>query len=418
MLDLLVIGAGLSGLSAALAAAEAGMQVRIVAKGMGALHWSAGTLDVLGYLPGNPIAIESPYAAIDALAEDHPYRHVGVHAVRASVDTFQRWMQDAGAAWFGTGEGNLLLPSPAGAVRPTLLAPATQKAGEILPSAAGGMPMLIVGVEGMRDFYPLLIAENLERQGYRARGAFVPWDAASQMRDRNTVQLAEGLEETQQLDALARALKPLTKAGERVGLPAILGMDKRDAVVTALQEMVGAPIFEIPTLPPSVPGIRLYRALAGLLEARGVRIETNMEAIGFQSNQGVIEAVATATSARPLLHFARNFLLATGGILGGGFEGGADGRVREKVFMLPLTSPEGRSHWFRPQFFDAQGQPIFRSGVRVDGRLQPLTQGGDPVYLNLWAAGGALAGSDPIVEHSLEGVALATGITVARHLTH
>ena len=36
MLDLLVIGAGLAGLSAALNAAEAGFSVRVIAKGMGA----------------------------------------------------------------------------------------------------------------------------------------------------------------------------------------------------------------------------------------------------------------------------------------------------------------------------------------------------------------------------------------------
>ncbi len=48
MLDLLVVGAGLSGLMAAYAAAQAGLQVRVVAKGLGALHWSAGTIDLLG----------------------------------------------------------------------------------------------------------------------------------------------------------------------------------------------------------------------------------------------------------------------------------------------------------------------------------------------------------------------------------
>ena len=57
---------------------------------------------------------------------------------------------------------NLLLPSPVGAVRPVFLAPAAQKAGEILPAAGGGAPMVIVGVTGMRDFYPMLIAENLK----------------------------------------------------------------------------------------------------------------------------------------------------------------------------------------------------------------------------------------------------------------
>ncbi|MGB4975923.1 MAG: FAD-binding protein, partial [Anaerolineae bacterium] len=51
MLDLLVIGAGLAGLQAAITAAQAGARVRLIAKGLSATHWAAGTVDVLGYAP-------------------------------------------------------------------------------------------------------------------------------------------------------------------------------------------------------------------------------------------------------------------------------------------------------------------------------------------------------------------------------
>jgi glycerol-3-phosphate dehydrogenase subunit B len=138
-----------------------------------------------------------------------------------------------------------------------------------------------------------------------------------------------------------------------------------------------------------------------------------MEAIGFHASNGMIEYVETATAARPLQHAASRYLLATGGILGGGFVGGEDGIVRETIFKLPLTTPEGRDKWFRPRFFDEGGQPVFRGGVRVNRSLQPIDAHGNVVYRNLWAAGGALAGADPLVEHSLEGIALATGIAAA-----
>ncbi len=38
--DLLVIGAGWSGLLAAYTAAKAGLQVQVVAKGLGSMHWA------------------------------------------------------------------------------------------------------------------------------------------------------------------------------------------------------------------------------------------------------------------------------------------------------------------------------------------------------------------------------------------
>jgi glycerol-3-phosphate dehydrogenase subunit B len=126
--------------------------------------------------------------------------------------------------------------------------------------------------------------------------------------------------------------------------------------------------------------------------------------------------VETETSARPLKHRAANFLLATGGILGGGFDSDPTGRLWEVIFDLPLTAPRRRSEWFRPEFLDPAGHPIFHAGVPVNREFQPINADGTPVYANLWAAGGLLAHTDPIRERSLEGIAIATGIASARQI--
>lgn len=406
MIDVLVIGAGLGGLCAALAAAEAGLSVRVIAKGMGALHWSAGTVDVLGYMNGSPFAVDDPFGALAGLPEDHPYRVVGAERALQSVQHFQQWMQAAGLPYAGAGTRNTLLPSAVGAVRPVYLAPEAQAAGTMPRDE----PMLIVGIDPFRDFYPLMIAENLNKQGVAARAAYVPWEAVSELRDRNPVQLATGLEEPTQLATLARALKPLLRAGERIGFPAILGLDGHATVMQTLQEATGATLFEIPIMPPSVPGIRLFRALARLLQARGVRVEMNMEAVGFYAEDGHVRWVESATSARPLKHYAKQFVLATGGVLGGGFQSGMSGAFWESVFRLPLSVPTDRSQWFNPNFFAQGGQPVFHGGVRVDSSLRALDADGNVVYQNLRVAGNMLAGSDAIVEHSAEGIAIATGI--------
>ncbi len=344
MLDLLVIGAGLSGLTTALAAAEAGLRVRIVAKGLGALYWSAGTIDLLGYPSGDTFAVDKPFDAMARLPERHPYRILGAENVRSSLRRFEQMVVEAGLTYAGAPdfESNQLLPSAVGAVRPVFLAPAAQQQGALRDSA----PMLVVGIEGMRDFYPMLVAENLVKQGAVARAAFVPWDAVAAQRDRNNIQLAAGLDDPAQRAKLAQALKALVRPGERVGLPAILGLAEHSAVIADLEKATGASIFEIPTLPHSVPGARLHGALRDRLRALDVRLESNMEAIGFgldESSEGTrIAWVETATSARPLRHFARAFVLATGGVLGGGFGSDATGRFWERLFDLPLTVPQDR----------------------------------------------------------------------------
>ena len=77
-----------------------------------------------------------------------------------------------------------------------------------------------------------------------------------------------------------------------------------------------------------------------------------------------------------------------------------------------------RSRWFHPRFLDPAGHPVFQGGVPVNRRFQPLNHDGSPVYENLWAAGGVLAHADPIRERSLEGIAIATGITAAQQISN
>jgi glycerol-3-phosphate dehydrogenase subunit B len=409
MLDLLVIGAGLAGLTAALRAVEAGLHVKVIAKGMGSLHWATGAIDLLGYVGVEDRAVTSPWARMAELDAEHPYRRLGEARIRQALTWFQQSAAAQPLGYTGNSDSNVLTPSPAGAWRPTYLTPAGQRAGV----AVNDRPMVIVGFQGMRDFYPHLIARNLSAQGQAVRAVLLPWSVLSAQRDRNNVHLAEAVDDPRTQQRLVDALKLVVKPGERVGLPAILGRHAHPQILTALQDGLKTDIFEIPTLPPSVPGIRLATALRHALEARGARVEIGMEAIGFHAEGGVVQWVETATSARPLKHRARVFLLATGGVLGGGFFSNDTGRFWESVFDLPLTVPQDRKQWFRPRFLDPQGQPVFRGGVTVNAALQPVDAAGNVLYANLWAAGGLLAHMDPILERSLEGVAIATGVAAA-----
>lgn len=403
MIDLLIIGAGLAGLAAALTAAQAGLRAAIVARGLGALHWSAGTIDLLGYLPGDPQPVAHPLDALARLPEAHPLRLAGRERITAALAALRALLDQAGLPYAGAADNtNLLLPSPAGAARPVLLAPAAQLAGRLDDPA----PMLIIGFRGVRDFYPTIVAHHLSRQGYSARAHYLPGDLLTDRREANTVQLAQSLEDPKRQEALAQALRRAVAPDERIGLPALLGLDQHMAVWGRLQETVGAPIFEIPTLPPSVPGIRLHRALVRRLAAR-VPVQTNMSVINFQAEGDRLRWVETESTARPLRHRAEAFLLATGGILGGGFQSDHTGRIWETIFDLPLTAPQGRAGWFRPEFLAPQGHPVFQGGVAVDESFRPARHGA-PIYTNLWAAGSVLAHADPIRERSLEGIAIAT----------
>ncbi len=278
------------------------------------------------------------------------------------------------------------------------------------------MPMLIVGFTGMRDFYPELIADNLRKQGQVARALQLPLSLLTDRHDSNTVQLAAAIDSPLVRKRLIAAIRRHTKRGERVGLPAILGLNEHSTVLQELSTELGVPVFEIPTLPPSVPGIRLYTTLQRMLTARGVRVEPGMEVVGFQADGATVRHVETETSARPLRHRAAHYLLATGGVLGGGFESDHRGRIWETVFDLPLSMPQDRKAWFKPIFLDPGGQPVFRGGVGANAAFQPVDRDGTVVFHNLRAAGAVLAGADGIQERSLEGIAIVTGVAAAESI--
>jgi glycerol-3-phosphate dehydrogenase subunit B len=105
-------------------------------------------------------------------------------------------------------------------------------------------------------------------------------------------------------------------------------------------------------------------------------------------------------------------VLATGGILGGGIVTNFEGQAREVVFGLPVAIPESRMEWFRQDFMDKEGHPVYRAGVVVGGDFRPVDGDGQTVYENVFAAGTTLANAEVIRERSMEGVAVATGFMV------
>ena len=111
MLDLLVIGAGLTGLFAAYTAARAGLRVRVVARGAGSTHWHAGTIDLLGYLPNGQDAVANWAQALPELPPAHPYRLLGVDAIAQALDQFQRLVAAAGLPYVRAGGGMALTAS-------------------------------------------------------------------------------------------------------------------------------------------------------------------------------------------------------------------------------------------------------------------------------------------------------------------
>jgi len=192
----------------------------------------------------------------------------------------------------------------------------------------------------------------------------------------------------------------------------VLGLRQAREVWQELEAGLGRVVFEVPTLPPSVGGIRLYESLVAALRKAGARIVVGSPVSGAASNATRLEGVVTQTAGRPRTYRAGSFVLASGGFASGGFQMDSYGRVRETVLDLPLvgTLADGEPR-FKSDYFDEH--PAARTGVAVDEQLRPVDAEGAPVFENLHAAGATLAGAVPWREASGNGLSLATGYAAA-----
>jgi glycerol-3-phosphate dehydrogenase subunit B len=411
--DVVVVGAGLAGLTAALAVAEGGKRVLVLAHGVGSTHLAPATIDVLGYAPD---LVESPAEALpDFIAANpsHPYARVGVETVAASIAWLREHCGELG--YVGGLERNRLMPTAVGAAKPCAAVPATMAAGEL----HDGLRLAVVGFEPLKDFYPALVAANLSRLqlpgGGRvdARPVVLSASPREGEADVGTLVYARALDGADFRRELAAQLRQAVSDGETLVLPAMLGTAPTTDVLRELEEGAGAPLAEIPTLPPSLPGIRLFGALTRALRRAGGRLVIGTRVVGARTAGGRVEAVVAEDAARRTTYWATSFVLATGGVASGGIELASHGTMREAVFDLPLSGLPGAGELrFLPGYFEHH--PANRAGVAVDRLLRPVDDDGAVVYDNLHAAGATLAGAEPWREKSGDGVALASGYRAAQ----
>lgn len=404
MRESIVIGAGFAGLMGALALAEAGRRPLVLAKGQGTTHWTGGTIDLWG-AAGDTDLRTAVQSVIDARPE-HPYARAGVAGIEAAIARFQGVVETAHYPYVGSLKRNLLLPTALGALRPAAFVPVTMAAGDM---RIGG-EILIAGFRELRDFFPPMAAANLRAQGFDARAIYLEVPPGGRRIDYSPRTFALLFDDPSFRQQIGKQLRRARSAATtRIGLPAVLGLHAPLGTIHDLQRISGAQIFEIPTLPPSVPGMRLFAIFSSAIARAGGRVQIGSEVVRGVAANGSLTAVWSEAAAHEQEHRSRRFLLATGGIAGGGVRTDHTGAVWETALGLPLQAPDGRGGWFAGRFFDPGGHPIFQAGVVTDAALRPLDAGGQVVYPNVAVAGAALAGADTVRERCASGVAIATG---------
>ena len=403
--ELAVIGSGMAGFAASVFAVNRGIATALTGNS-GAMAYTTGYLDLLGRVDGSTLSAADPWLALADLRSTqphHPLSRITPADIRNVFDQFTRFLDESGLPYSRAGEHNLNALTPSGTLKHTLCMPATMLAG---PRAlAERTACTVVAFEGLKGFSAREVVANL---GSRWPGLVAQRIAFPDM-GRGEVYaevMARALEVPATREKLAAVLKGVAGQARVIGLPAILGMHRPDRVHAELQRLTGLEIFEIPTMPPSVPGVRLRELLEQALPKTGVTLipQHKVAQLCFDAEGASLDLHDSFGAIRIR---ARAVILATGRFLSGGLEAQPHG-IREPLLDLPVTQPAGRAEWYRERYTDERGHAIHRAGIEVDDESRPLGRDGRRCSERLFAAGVILAHQDWIRSRSGAGIAIAS----------
>jgi len=407
--QLAIIGRGMTGMASAFFAAMRGISTAQIGI-TGETIFASGFLDLMDVHPlEKKRSWRDPWAGIDALIRDlphHPYARVKKEDIRVAFEKIISFLEEAGLPYYRRKDHNITMITPLGTVKRTYCVPQTMLSG--VRALEKKCPCLIVGFRGLADFSARQIVATLRDKWPDLRAALIPFPNADNVSELFSGEImAQTLEVTNNRRKLIQSIRPHVKNAQAVGMPAILGMKRSPEITAELEKEIGVPVFEIPTMPISVPGLRINDAFAQHLSLKGVRQYPQSRVLTVTRGNSGNFVLSIGNKARQYTLRAKGIILASGRFWGGGLYAARQG-IRESVFNLPVCQPEGRNVWHSENFFDSRGHPINQAGLEVDDSLRPLDASGHPAFERLFAAGSILAHQDWMRMKCGSGLAIAT----------
>ncbi len=395
--DLLVIGAGFAGMVAAARGSSLGLKTVQVGNSA-TLFLVSGLFDLLGVYPiGSGQSLASPGAGFEKLKVAnplHPYSKTGYEKVLESFDFLQDFLASAKLDYQSNTAENYSVLTAAGTFKPSYMVPKTFLKGCTLKQT--NKRLLLIDFKRLREFSAKQISNVLQKR--------CPDLAASESISTMTIEIPDvsttltptrlaGLfDDIQFLKYLSKKIAPFADKADIVGLPAVCGINNSLGVIRQLEEMTGLDCFEIPGLPPSIPGLRLKNAFEKKLSENKVTFLSNskINTSEFEDHHFILNAETQNMETKIM---SRGVILASGRFPGGGLHATRE-QITETIFNLRVYQPKKRSLWYDKNFFNPKGHPINRAGIETDNAFRPVDQTSRPVFDRLYAAGTILAHND------------------------
>lgn len=411
--DILVVGAGMAGLMAAVTAAKSGLSVSVLSEGAGVISIGSGAVDFLGYVNGKKIT-DNPFNHLNELDKNHPYNIIGAENIKNAFASLIEISTSNGYEIKMNDEGlNQTAISIAGTTKPTYICSESNNASRILKAKK----ILFAGVEYLKDAQPALAVKQAKQYKVFAdaelESTILKSPFGKTHRVLNSLDLARYVDKEEGFNWLKSELVRVSGGFDAVIIPPICGTVNYTKSFKELQNL-GFILVEAVSIPPGVGGYRLRNALISEAKKLDIKFIENCNVQRAVIENGKCKSIVALhnniAGALETEYSADKFIIATGGVIGGGIASTPD-KVYEKIFNIEIKSPASVEERSDKNVF---GSHIFtKFGVNVNNKLQAIDSSGSPLYDNVFFAGNTLSDYDFPTEKSGYGVACSTGYTAA-----
>ncbi len=410
--DTLIIGGGLAGLICGIKLCKQNKKCAIISSGQSALHFCSGSFDLLNTL-SNGKSVTNPIEAITELTKQntkHPYSKIGASNIEKLVEEAISLLESLDIP-IKANKNNHYRLTPFGEIKPTWLsiAPfATSTQIDKMPWSS----VSIFNMKGFLDFYPDFLASGLRKKGVKSEVALFSLPSLerlrrnpSELRSSNLTNVMDQLSD-EEFQELVNILKDGSQKSEVILFPAILGL-KNDTILADLEKAVGKPILLIPTLPPSVIGIKLQRYLVKKFRDLGGEYMLGDSIMKADITNGKVEKLYSFNHT-DIPFIANDIVVATGSYFSQGLISDRD-KVYEPIFNLEVNYDAPRAKWYDKNVYNTQ--PYMSYGIKTNNNFNGLLNG--EYIQNLYVIGAGLECFNPIKEGSGGGVSILTALNVA-----
>ncbi len=421
--DCIIIGGGISGLVCGIKCVKEGLNCAIISAGMSALHFASGSIDVFGY-DDRGKHIENPFDHIEkhiASHKDHPYAKCGISDIKEALFFLKETIAEEDIDLNHNEDKNHFHLSTLGVLKPSFFSQRSMYNEKIRDAFKKRSKIAVLDFEGYRDFYSEITIANIKKNPFFKDVDIIagnirfpdPGSNKKNPFEFRSVDIARIFDTAKYLENISEQINYVAKNADIVCLPAFMGIKNYKKHHEILQLSTGKIIYEIPGLPPSLPGMRLDNALKSRFAAMGGVLISGDKVIGGGKEGGAIDHITTQNNKDALLK-AHFYVLASGSFFSCGLASDS-ASIKEQVFNLKVNFSGSRRDWAGEMLFNKESHKFIEFGVDTNEFLNPFDASGN-IVSNLFCAGAVLSGYNPVKDASGGGVAVSTGYYAAKNI--